>query len=508
MLNPGPHSHLTLLLNSFFTLLLAVAMAGLVACGGASTGRFRSGGGGGGGSHPDCTQPTPITVAASTRKGVGSQAALTFMGMHFGSTNLPWPTVSFGGLRLWDTHTGWAEINTAFGQYDWSNLDSFVADAQAHNVDVLYNLARTPTWASSSPNDSSCAYASISGNGQCWPPIDLNADGSGTDKDWITWVTAVASRYKGQIKYYEIWNEWNVPLFWQGTPAQLVRMEQDARCVVEGPPSGFSCNANGSVFPSGTAIDPNARIVTPSPVGAHSNLTSVADNLATYFRTNVGGADGGTFADILGFHAYVGTSNSGRCPIAEDVNTVVDNLNSTLASFPSEQGKPWFNTEGGWSKADDEGFLDSDRQAAFLARYFLLQRSLGVERVYWYRWDGPNPAALWPTPSGPISEAGTAYGEVSRWIAGATLTNACTAVGPIWTCSFTRLSPSGYQALAVWDASQDCLAGKCTTSNFAIPGGVIYTQSRDVTGTVTNLGGATTIAIGAKPILLETAPLP
>jgi len=283
---------------------------------------------------------------------------------------------------LWDTHTGWAEINTAFGQYDWSNLDSFVADAQAHNVDVLYNLARTPTWASSSPNDSSCACASISGNGQCWPPIDLNADGSGTDKDWITWVTAVASRYKGQIKYYEIWNEWNVPLFWQGTPAQLVRMEQDARCVVAGPPSGFSCNANGSVFPSGTAIDPNARIVTPSPVGAHSNLTSVADNLATYFRTNVGGADGGAFADILGFPAYVSTSNSGRCPIPEDVNTVVDNLNSTLASFASEQGKPWFNTEGGWSKADDEGFLDPDRQAAFLARYFLLQRSLGVERVY------------------------------------------------------------------------------------------------------------------------------
>jgi len=125
-----------------------------------------------------------------------------------------------------------------------------------------------------------------------------------------------------------------------------------------------------------------------------------------------------------------------------------------------------------------------------------------------YRWDSPNPAALWTSPSGPISEAGTAYGEVSRWIAGATLTNACTAVGPIWTCSFTRLSPSGYQALAVWDASQDCLAGKCTTSNFAIPGGVIYTQFRDVTGRVTNLGGATRIAIGAKPILLETAPLP
>ena len=121
-------------------------------------------------------------------------------------------------------------------------------------------------------------------------------------------------------------------------------------------------------LPKRKAIDPKARIVTPSPGGAHSNLTSVADNLATYFRTNVGGADGGAFADILGFPAYVSTSNSGRCPIPEDVNTVVDNLNSTLASFASEQGKPWFNTEGGWSKADDEGFLDPDRQVQFFYR--------------------------------------------------------------------------------------------------------------------------------------------
>jgi hypothetical protein len=504
--SPSPKFHRFGLLKLLMLLLPLVALAVLVACGGASSsGNFR----GGGGSHATCVQTPAVTVGASTKKGVGLQGSATFMDLHLGTTNLPWPTVPFGGLRLWDSRTGWAEINTAKGTYDWSNLDNFAADAQAHNVDLLYNLARTPHWASSSPNDSTCAYASIGGgNGQCWAPIDLNSDGSGTDQTWIDWVTAVSTRYKGRIKYYEIWNEWNVELFWRGTPQQLVRMEQDARCVVKGPPAGKACNSNSS-FPSGTGLDPNASIVTPAPVSAHTHLDSVASNLSTYFQTQVGGNAGGAFADVIGFHAYVGTlPDSGLCPTPEDVNTVVDDLNNTVASFPAQQGKPWFNTEGGWSKADEEGFLDPDRQAAFLARYFLLQRSLGVERVYWYRWDSPSDVSLWITPSGPISEAGTAYGEVSRWIVGATLSGACTPNQAVWSCKLTRSSPSGYQALAVWDTSQDCLAGKCTTSNFAIPAGATYTEYRDVAGNVTNIGGVATVPIGAKPILLETAPLP
>ena len=114
---------------------------------------------------------------------------------------------------------------------------------------------------------------------------DLNNDGSGTDQDWIDWVTAVAQRNAGQygskIKYFEIWNEWNIQKFWQGTPAQLARMEQDARCVVEGPPAGYTCKENNSLYPSGTGVNTAAKIVTPSPVGAHPDLNSVGLQLAS-----------------------------------------------------------------------------------------------------------------------------------------------------------------------------------------------------------------------------------
>lgn len=435
------------------------------------------------------------------------------MDLHVGSANLlSTVTVPYGGLRLWDTGTGWAEINTSStdfqnGTFDWTNLDAFVS-AKPANVDLLYNLARTPTWASSGPSDSNCDYASIGGGpGQCHPPVDLNSDGSGTDQDWINWVTAVATRYKGQIKYYEIWNEWNIQLFWVGTPAQLVRMEQDARCVVGGPPTGKTCNPN-STFPSPPGIDPSAQIITPSPVGAATDLNSVASNLTTYFGTTVGGNAGGTFADIIGFHGYVGTtSSSGMCPQPENVNTVVDDMASVVNGTAGEAGKPWFDTEGGWSQAPAEDFTDPDRQAAFLPRYYLLQASLGVDRAYWYRWDSGQTygGSLWTSSGGP-TPAATAYGEVSKWIVGATLTNACAPVSggsSVWTCGFSRGS---YKALAVWDAGQDCLNGSCATTPFNIPSGG-YTMMRDVAGNETTLSGSST-PIGAKPILLETGKLP
>jgi hypothetical protein len=230
----------------------------------------------------------------------------------------------------------------------------------------------------------------------------------------------------------------------------------------------------------------------------------VQDSLNTYFGTQVNGYSGGQFADIIGFHGYVSTGKSGTCPIAEDVITVIDDMNTAITSASGESGKPWFDTEDGWSKAADEDFLDPDRQAAFLARYEILQRSMGVERGYWYRWDSTQDytGALWTSSSGTIEAANT-WDEVSKWMVGATFSTPCTVNGTIWSCGFTR---SGYQALAVWDASQDCLNGSCPTTVFTVPAGG-YIEYRDLTDSLTTISGGTA-PIGAKPILLETATLP
>ncbi len=498
--------------SKFLRLILPLALlASLIACGGSSNTPAGGGGGGGGGNGADCAQPIPIATSPKAQLGVAKVVPTSFMDLHLGGSSLPWPTVRFGGLRLWDTATGWAQINTADGVYDFSsNLDGFLQVAQAKGVDVLYNLARTPTWASSNPTDNTCSYdtSTQGGPGQCDAPNDLNADGTGTNQHWIDWVTAVAkhsvSSPYAHIKYYEIWNEWNASLFWVGTAAQLVRMEQDASCVIEGAKHG-ACNNPNSNYSGGIGIDPSAQIVSPSPVGFHAQLNAVQTSLNTYFGTTVNGFAGGQFADIIGFHGYVSTGKSGSCPVAEDVITVIDDMNSAITSAPGESGKPWFDTEDGWSKANDENFLDQDRQSAFLARYSLLQQSMGVERGYWYRWDSTQDyfGALWTSSSGPI-QAVSAWQEISKWMVGATLSAACSVNGTVWTCGFTR--SGGYQALAVWDTAQDCLNGACSTSSFTVPAGG-YTLSRNLTGTETAITTGT-VLIGAKPILLETATLP
>jgi hypothetical protein len=163
-----------------------------------------------------------------------------------------------------------------------------------------------------------------------------------------------------------------------------------------------------------------------------------------------------------------------------------------------------FCTEGGWGDAAEEGFTDPDLQAAFLARYYLLQTSTTVARVYFYAWDTtPTDVALWsPTDTTP---AAIAYGEMYKWINGATPGGPCSANGTVYTCAYTR---SNYQALAVWDSNPNssCYTnGTPTCSTFTIPSQ--YTLYRDLSGNETNVPGST-IPLSAKPILLETAALP
>jgi hypothetical protein len=452
--------------------------------------------------------------------------------MHIHSASTAWPNtitlsdpsdasgfkVEFGDIRLWDTGTGWAEINGAAGTYDFSSMDAWIQDAESNHVDVLYNLARTPTWASSDPTDSTCAYASISGGtGQCYPPTDVGENGDGSDSIWIGWVTSVVNRYKGQIKYYEIWNEWNINLFWRGNAAQLARMTEDAYCVIKGAPNGASCNTN-STFPDGTGLDSSAEVLTPSAVGSGTNLYGAQKGTANLLGATVSGtsANVGSFSDIVGFHCYVSepTATPQVLPWPENVLTVLSDLN-TAVSGSALQNKPMFCTEGGWGQAPDENFTDPSLQAAFLARYYLLQYPLGVARVYWYAWDAGASAtgsaastgALWSSSDGP-SPAATAYAEVYNWITGATAGGACVASGTVYTCGLTR--SGGYSALAVWDSNP---ASSCYTAGtppcgttYVVPVG--YAYSRDLSGTETPVTAGTAIALTAQPILLETGPLP
>jgi hypothetical protein len=423
--------------------------------------------------------PGTATITAS-RDGVSSTVTVTVTNQ--GTTGVPvpstlfsltthsrtdWPTVTISALRLWGTGTYWGDINTADGVYDFTTLDKWTSTAQTNNADLVYTFGETPTWASSNPG-LVCGYANVP-LGSCAPPDDLNADGTGTDQHWKDFVTAVVTHAAGQIKYWEIWNEPTVPGYWQGNNAQLLRMAQDAYAIIK-------------------SIDPTAQVTTPSP---STGINGVANWMGPYLALG-----GGKYAGIVSFHGYSWQSTPGDWPVPEDIVPLVDNLKAVLVTYGQDK-KPLWCTEGSWGDTSGNGFTDPDLHAAFVARHYLLQESEGVIRYYWFAWDNEDDG-LWDYSTTLITEAGTAYQQVENWVVNRTPVGSCVQSGTVWTCGYS--GSGNFQGEAIWDTSQTCSNGSCTTAKVSV--GSQYVQYLDVAGQAHSIVNKT-VPVGAKPIWLQ-----
>jgi hypothetical protein len=333
---------------------------------------------------------------------------------------------------------------------------------------VIYTFGQIPNWASSSPSLVCGSNANVP-LGSCAPPEDLNYDGTGTNKHWKDFVTAVVTHANGQIKYWEIWNEPTVSGYWQGNNSQMLRMAQDAYAIIK-------------------SINPSALVTTPTP---STGITGVANWMGPYLALG-----GGQYADIMSFHGYSWKSTPGIWPVPEDIVPLVENLKAVLVTYGQDK-KPLWCTEGSWGDTSGNGFSDPDLHAAFVARHYLLQESEGVLRYYWFAWDNAGDG-LWDYTTGAINESGTAYQQVENWIVGATPSGQCAAVGTLWTCSYTR--SGGLQAQAMWDTSQSCSNGSCTT--LSIPVGTQYVNYLDLGGQSHSIKNGA-VPVGAKPIFVQ-----
>lgn len=375
-----------------------------------------------------------------------SQTPPTFFGMNTGrvTASQPWPSVPLGTIRLWNTGTTWNDLEPSRNVYDWTNLDYYIGLAEAHNADLLYTFGGTAQWAAAG-SSSQCKFNS----GSCYPPTNI--------QDWDNFVTALVAHSAGRIKHWEMWNEANLPPYWTGDIPTLVLLAQHAYRIIK-------------------AADPNSQVLCPSSSGA---ALIVEDFLNSYLQ-----AGGSSVTDIVAFHGYVGH-------IPEGILYWETKLRLAMTAN-GLAGAPLWDTEGGWGP--DTTLTNPGEKPGYLAREILLQGSSGVARVYWYEWNSPDRwGTLW-TSSG-ITPSGVAYGEVYRWMEGATINNSCVlASDSTWTCRLTR--PGGYQAMAIWNTA--------TTKSYA-PASE-YKSYLDLAGNAHAVNGA--VEIGYTPILLVSSIAP
>lgn len=422
----------------------------------------------GGGSSNANNVTTPPSGPTTTLGSPGpAPAATTIVGSDYFALDLgppnPWPTskdVNFGIWRSLGGSLRWSQLEpTCDGGTDptnacysnWATLDTYMAAAAANGQQVLFTAYYTPQWASSNPSDT-CQQSTAENitAGGCDPPNDV---GTG-DVHWTNFLTALYNHVtaNGQhIDFWECWNEPNVPTEYNGQLSDLHTLCSDLRSTI-------------------SKLDSSAKFTTPAPA-----LGTLAAGVVPWMKGWVG-AGFDDVADIVAFHGYTCGAQS-PCTLAgaETVATIVSGLETTVKNT-SAAGKPLWDTEGSDNTAGAP-LSDPDEHAAFLARFSLIQQSLGVATFSYWGWNFGGVNLIDPS-SGTLNPAGTAWQQLYNWTNGATYTNVCTnSNGSLWQCG---LKLNGTQYLILWDASQSCSNGTCTASNVMVPSQ--YTQFDDLAG--------------------------
>ena len=387
----------------------------------------------------------------------------TFFGMHihYFATSTPWPSVPFGSLRLWDAYVTWPRLEPNQGTWDFTGLDKYVDAAGQRNIDLMLPLGLSPSWVSSRPDEKS-AYAL----GNAANPARLDA--------WRDYVRMIATRYKGRILGYEIWNEPNLKQFYSGSIPEMLHLAAIAYTIIK-------------------EVDPHAAVCTPSAAGQ-----SGVEWLDQYLQQG-----GGRYADVIGFHFYTNPEPpENMLPLIKQVKGVMQKH--------SMGNKPLWNTETGWAIQDqlsvvkaapasskfNSVVLSEEQASAYVARTHILNWAEDIQRLYWYSWDN-KVMGLTEADGKTVKKPARAYAEVRKWLLGTRMTSCASSAQGTWICQIVR--ENGYQGWIVWNPD--------LTLEFHIPAEWRARSVRDLRGGQRVAAVDRPIEIGADPVLFENSVL-
>ncbi len=286
---------------------------------------------------------------------------------HFGISSILDPphlhlaTLSGAGwLRLHDMDlaTYWAGVEPQPGQYHWR--DEAIDLAISRGFQIMGGFEATPPWASNAPGEVKANALVPRSDPSIWrpawgyPPANL--------KDVERYVRETVRHYKGRIRAYEVWNEPHVDLFWKGSVKEYVEMSK-------------------VIYKAVKAEDPDCLVVG----GGGINLYSWPWLEEAFKRGLL------NHLDILSIHGLdqdaIATINS------EELNSWIGKLFTLMESY-GRKVPVWMSEGGGGSPSflldanlhDEINSVKASKLgAADLVRSWLIGRSRGIDRLFWWR---------------------------------------------------------------------------------------------------------------------------
>jgi hypothetical protein len=432
--------------------------------------------------------------------------------------------------------TGWKYLllhpDTDCGTYDWSNLDDWLSETDAHPGSVnLYTIWKFPKCANGTTNDAN-------------PPTDI-ASGNTLFHDFMVALFNHLGGLSGppgsptsyttyrKMLYLEGINEFNTNGYWNSTDANAKTM-----LVTEMTVTRQYCSDCQVLFGSTSAGGKGREYYDTALLAALSALSS-----------------GDPKPDGISFHNYPShdnirnapppesfvSNNDAACtplnapnnacntPIISQVAHVQGTAvlgNSAIKSWAA--GLPVFNTEGGYNinpEACDTDTADCDEnpegtsfvskyRAAWDARWMMVTWSqkpvwtmlyANREQCWNTMWGtGSSPAPSGLCPSTPVIPSGatyklTVFNKVVSWLAPATLTSpvSCSSLTGGLLCTMS-VTVSGSPAQFAW------WTGWKTTHNMS----TTFTSSEDVNGSTASLSGSVTLDMLPKRLYGAAPPPP
>ena len=237
-------------------------------------------------------------------------------------------------VRAWPE---WKGIEPSNDVWDWTACDSLVASAKANHIELTGVFAYLPAW------------VSASGQERTFPIADIEY--------YRDYVRTMLTRYKDDVKYWEVYNEFNSPTFNRnGTIEDYVQMTQEAYIIAK-------------------QIDPGLKIG-----------ISCADVDASFF-SNVLSQGASGYVDFIAVHPYsmMSATMDGR-------ETPFLQLGATLREMLVANGEPAnlpiLITEIGVPSTNDPA--REEEQAKGLIKAYILPLAQDVEKVDWFEGRGPD----------------------------------------------------------------------------------------------------------------------
>jgi concanavalin A-like lectin/glucanase superfamily protein len=197
--------------------------------------------------------------------------------------------------------TWWDKVQPDPGEFTWS-YDYQLKLLKKYKMPLLGQIFTTPYWASypkAHPKPKKRRYS------KSWNPNLKYLD---------KYVYETVKRYKGYIKYWEIWNEPAVSLFWKGTPEEFGKVVQTAiKAAKRADPSCIIMSA-GYTCPAWVWHEKAAK------AGAFKNL------------------------DIISFH--YGCYNDPPVESYAKLNSIIEHFQEMALKYGSGKRLPVWSTEG------------------------------------------------------------------------------------------------------------------------------------------------------------------